>query len=56
VYQCRQGGCIFIRRGAFLTMEHLLAMMVSAPVSLVRMHIHSARGISDNEELVGDEG
>jgi hypothetical protein len=26
-------GCIFIRQGAFLTMEHLLAMMVSVPSS-----------------------
>jgi hypothetical protein len=24
-----QGRCIFIRQGAFLTMEHLLAMMVT---------------------------
>jgi hypothetical protein len=29
----RRGGCIFIRQGAFLTMEHLLAMMVSLPGS-----------------------
>jgi hypothetical protein len=27
------GGCIFIRQGAFLTMEHLLATMVSLPGS-----------------------
>jgi hypothetical protein len=27
------GGCIFIRQWAFLTMEHLLAMMVSLPGS-----------------------
>jgi hypothetical protein len=25
----RRGGCIFIEQGAFLTMEHLLATMVS---------------------------
>jgi hypothetical protein len=55
VYQRRWGGCIFIRSGAFLTMEHLLATMVSVPASPRRMHIHSARGISDNGELVGDE-
>jgi hypothetical protein len=29
----RRGGCIFIRQGAFLTMEHLLATMVSVPPS-----------------------
>jgi hypothetical protein len=29
----RRGGCIFIRQGAFLTMEHLLATMVSLPGS-----------------------
>jgi hypothetical protein len=52
---CR-GGCIFIWQGAFLTMEHLLAMMVSVPRSLGRMHIHSARGISDNGALAGDDG
>jgi hypothetical protein len=28
-----QGGCIFIRQGAFLIMEHLLATMVSLPGS-----------------------
>jgi hypothetical protein len=28
-----RGGCIFIRQGAFLTMENLLAMMVSLPRS-----------------------
>jgi hypothetical protein len=28
-----RGGCIFIRQGAFLTMEHLLATMVSIPGS-----------------------
>jgi hypothetical protein len=33
----RRGGCIFIRQGAFLTMEHLLAMMVSVPPSPGRM-------------------
>jgi hypothetical protein len=55
VYQRRRGGCIFIRQGAFLTMEHLLATMVSAPVSPGQIHIHSARGISDNGALVDDE-
>jgi hypothetical protein len=29
----RRGECIFIRQGAFLTMEHLLATMVSVPLS-----------------------
>jgi hypothetical protein len=29
----RRGGCIFIQQGAFLTMEHLLATMVSLPGS-----------------------
>jgi hypothetical protein len=29
----RWGGCIFIRQGAFLTMEHLLAITVSVPPS-----------------------
>jgi hypothetical protein len=29
----RRGGCIFIRQGAFLTIEHLLATMVSLPGS-----------------------
>jgi hypothetical protein len=33
----RWGGCIFIRQGAFLTMEHLLATMVSVPLSPGRM-------------------
>jgi hypothetical protein len=56
VYKCCRGGCIFIQQGAFLTMEHLLAMMVSVPASPGWMHIHSARGISDNGALVGDEG
>jgi hypothetical protein len=28
-----RGGCIIIRQGAFLTMEHLLATMVSVPTS-----------------------
>jgi hypothetical protein len=51
-----RGGCIFIRPGAFRIMEHLLAMRVSVPASPGRMHIHSARGISDNGALVGDEG
>jgi hypothetical protein len=51
-----QGGCIFIRLVAFRTMEHLLATRVSLPASPGRMHIHSARGISDNGALVGNEG
>jgi hypothetical protein len=50
------GGCIFIWPGAFQTMEHLSATRVSLPVSPGRMHIHSARGISDNGALVGTEG
>jgi hypothetical protein len=33
VYLCRRGGCIFIRPGAFRTMEHLLAMRVSLPAA-----------------------
>jgi hypothetical protein len=41
---CR-GGCIFIRQGAFLTMEHLLATMVSVPPSPGRM---PARGIMEH--------
>jgi hypothetical protein len=48
----RRGGCIFIRQGAFLTMEHLLAMMVNVPLSPGWMHIHSARCISENGALV----
>jgi hypothetical protein len=32
-----RSGCIFIRQGAFLIMEHLLAMMVSVPPSPRRM-------------------
>jgi hypothetical protein len=40
----RRGGCIFIRQGAFLTMEHLLATMVSVPPSPGRM---PARGIME---------
>jgi hypothetical protein len=28
-----RGRCIFIRQGAFLTIEHLLATMVSVPLS-----------------------
>jgi hypothetical protein len=47
-----QGGCIFIRQGAFLTMEHLLAEMVSVPPSPGRMHIHSASGIRTMEHLL----
>jgi hypothetical protein len=50
------GGCIFIRLGAFWTMEDLLATRVSVPASPGRMHIHSASGISNNGALVGDEG
>jgi hypothetical protein len=42
--ECR-GGCIFIRQGAFLTMDHLLAMMVSVPQSPGRM---PARGIMEH--------
>jgi hypothetical protein len=41
----RWGGCIFIRQGAFLTMEHLLATMVSVPQSPGRMQ---ARGIMEH--------
>jgi hypothetical protein len=41
----RRGGCIFIRQGAFLTMEHLLATMVSVPLSLGRM---PTRGIMEH--------
>jgi hypothetical protein len=43
------GGCIFIRQGAFLTMEHLLVTMVSVPPSPVRM---PARGIRTMEHLL----
>jgi hypothetical protein len=48
----RRGGCIFIRQGAFLTMEHVLVTMVSAPPSPGRMHIHSAKGIRTMEHLL----
>jgi hypothetical protein len=41
----RRGGCIFIREGAFLTMEHLLATMVSIPPSSGWM---PARGIMEH--------
>jgi hypothetical protein len=41
----RRGRCIFIRQGAFLTIEHLLAKMVSVPPSPGRM---PARGIMEN--------
>jgi hypothetical protein len=41
----RRGGCIFIRQGAFLTMEHLLATMVSVPPSPGWM---PARGIMEH--------
>jgi hypothetical protein len=51
-----RGGCIFIQPGVFRTMEHLLATRVSVPASPGRMHMHSARGISDNGALVGDDG
>jgi hypothetical protein len=49
-------GCIFIRPGVFRTMEHLLATRVSVPESPRRMHIHSARGISNNGALIGNDG
>jgi hypothetical protein len=52
----RRAGCIIIWQGAFLTMEHLLATMVSLSLSPGRMHIHSTRGISNNGALVGDDG
>jgi hypothetical protein len=45
----RRGGCIFIRQGAFLKMEHLLATMISVPPSLGRM---PARGIRTMEHLL----
>jgi hypothetical protein len=41
----RRGGCIFIRLGAFLTMEHLLATIISVPLSPGRM---PARGIMEH--------
>jgi hypothetical protein len=41
----RRGGCIFIRQGAFLTLEHLLATMVSVPLSPGRM---LSRGIMEH--------
>jgi hypothetical protein len=40
-----RGGCIFIRQGAILTMEHLLATMVSVPPSSGRM---PAKGIMEH--------
>jgi hypothetical protein len=40
----RRGGCIFIRQEAFLTMEHLMATMVSVPPSPGQM---PARGIME---------
>jgi hypothetical protein len=43
------GGCKFIRQGEFLTMEHLLATMVSVPPSPGRM---PARGIRTMEHLL----
>jgi hypothetical protein len=48
-----RGGCIFIRPGAFQTMEHLLATRVCLSASPVQMHIHLTRGISDTGALVG---
>jgi hypothetical protein len=45
----RRGGCIFIRQGAFLIMEHLWAMTVSVPPSLGQM---PARGILTMEHLL----
>jgi hypothetical protein len=56
VYQRRRGGCIFIRPGAFRIIEHLLATRVSLPALPGQMQIHSAKSISDNGALVGDEG
>jgi hypothetical protein len=50
------GGFIFIRPGAFWTMEHLLATRVSVQALPGWMHIHSARGISYNGALIGDDG
>jgi hypothetical protein len=41
----RRGGCIFIGQGGFLTMEHLLATMVSVQPSPGRM---PARGIMEH--------
>jgi hypothetical protein len=41
----RQGGCIFIRQGEFLTMEHLLVTMVSVPLSSGKMQ---TRGIMEH--------
>jgi hypothetical protein len=45
----RRDGCIFIRKGAFLTMEHLLVTMVSVPPSPGRM---PARDIRTMEHLL----
>jgi hypothetical protein len=45
----RRGGCIFIRQGAFLTMEHLLAVMVSVPLLPGWMPV---RGIWTMEHLL----
>jgi hypothetical protein len=42
---------IHLARGIF-AMEHLLATMVSVPLSPGRMHIHSARGIRTMEHLL----
>jgi hypothetical protein len=44
-----RGGCIFIRHGAFLTMEHLLATIISVPPSSGRM---LARGIRTMKHLL----
>jgi hypothetical protein len=52
VYHRHRGGFIFIRQGAFLTMEHLLVMMVSVPPSPGRMHIQSDRSIRTIEHLL----
>jgi hypothetical protein len=49
----RRGRCIFIWQGAFLTVEHLLAMMVSVPLSSGRM---LARGIRTMEHLLATMG
>jgi hypothetical protein len=51
-----QGVWIFIRLGAFRTIEHLLATRISVPASPGRMHIHSARCILDNGALFGERG
>jgi hypothetical protein len=45
------GGCIFISQGAFLTLENLLATMVSVPPSP-----GGDAGQGNNGALVGDDG